>query len=63
LNDSPNSAERSLLVLAYCVLRDIPDALSKNMVRALLQAGEQLPPEVLCKFPDLWTNADNKALR
>ena len=50
-------------MLAYCVLRDIPDDLSKNMVRALLQAGEQLPPEVLCKFPDLWTNADNKALR
>ena len=63
MNDSSPSAERKLLVLAYCVLRDIPDALSKNMAKALLQAGEELPPEVLRKFPDLWSTPDNKALR
>jgi hypothetical protein len=57
MNDSSPSAERKLLLLAYCVLRDIPDALSKNMVRALLRNGEQVPPEILRRFPDLANEA------
>ena len=49
------SRDRTLLVLARCVLRDVPEAMTVTMARALLQAGE-LPAEIQKKFPDLGDN-------
>lgn len=55
-----SSADRQTLLLAKCVLRDVPDALTQKMVRALLEARVELPAEILRKFPDLGTNPTNQ---
>ena len=58
-----STAEHRELVLAKCVLLDVPFALSKNMVKALLEAGVELPAEVRSKFPGLGNNKVKEALR
>jgi hypothetical protein len=55
-----SSADRQALLLAKCVLRDFPEALTPNMVRALVDARVELPAHLLQKFPDIGTNPVNQ---
>jgi hypothetical protein len=51
--------EREILTMAQTTLADFPEGLSENMVRVLLQAGKQLPPDVQSKFRKLLKESDN----
>ena len=58
-----SAEERRQLLLAQCVLRDVPFAMTKTLAAALVRAGIELPPDVRSRFPDLGDNNEKEAPR
>jgi hypothetical protein len=44
------------LVIAQSMLNDYPDGLNQEMVRVLVAAGQELPPDVQARFSRLFKN-------
>lgn len=58
---SPGEFERTLLKSARGLVQDNPELLTEGMVRALVNAGDELPPEVRSRFRKLLEQHEKEA--